>query len=150
MGISTTSQPRKGRHRSCAAPYGASAECQTKTTGSRPWLKFYRRYAAKMANLQPAVIDRIITGTDSGPSSGPANLAGLAMHVEMEALVDAGLTPMQAIQASTKWAAELLHQDRDLGTIAPGRIADIILIDGDPLADIRATRKIRTVTMNGK
>src|SRR6266700_2593017 len=64
MGISTTSQPRakrkldraqpqeEGRHRSCAAPYGASAECQTKTTGSRPWLKFYRRYAAKMANLQ--------------------------------------------------------------------------------------------------
>ena len=49
------------------------------------------------------------------------------MHVEMEALVDAGLTPMQAIQASTKWAAELLHQERDLGTIAPARIADIIL-----------------------
>src|SRR6266705_1654299 len=58
MGISTTSQPRKGRHRSCAAPYGASAECQTKTTGSHPWLKFYRRYAAKMANLQGAVYDR--------------------------------------------------------------------------------------------
>src|SRR5216117_3778365 len=64
MGISTTSQPRakrkldrtqpqeKGRHRSCAAPNGASAECQSQTTGSRPWLKLYRRYAAKMANLQ--------------------------------------------------------------------------------------------------
>ena len=104
--------------------------------------EFTRRYAQAGG--------RIITGPDSGPSSGPANLAGLAMHVEMEALVDAGLTPMQAIQASTKWAAELLRQERDLGTIAPGRIADIILIDGDPLADIHATRKIRTVTMNGK
>src|SRR5437773_12567522 len=64
MGISTTSQPRQGRHRSCAAPLleaalyracasrGASAECQSKTTGSRPWLKLYRRSAAKMANLQ--------------------------------------------------------------------------------------------------
>src|SRR6266487_2996743 len=76
VGISTTSQPRakrkldraqpqeKGRHRSCAAPFleaalyracasrGASAECQSKTTGSRPWLKLYRRSAAKMANLQ--------------------------------------------------------------------------------------------------
>src|SRR5216117_2278795 len=64
MGISTTSQPRakrkldrtqpqeKGRHRSCAAPNGACAECQSKTTGSRPWLKLYRRSAAKMANLQ--------------------------------------------------------------------------------------------------
>ena len=77
--------------------------------------EFTRRYAQAGG--------RIITGPDSGPSSGPANLAGLAMHVEMEALVDAGLTPMQAIQASTKWAAELLHQERDLGTIEPGRIA---------------------------
>jgi len=76
-------------------------------------------------------------------------MAGLAMHIEMEAFVDAGLTPMQAIQASTKWSAELLHKEQDLGTIAPGRIADIILIDGDPLADIRATRKIRTVVMSG-
>lgn len=92
---------------------------------------------------------RIITGPDSGPSSGPANLAGLAMHVEMEALVDAGLTPMQAIQASTKWPAELIHREKELGTIAPGHIADVVLIDGDPLADIRATRKTRTVIMNG-
>src|SRR6266567_580486 len=76
MGISTSSQPRakrkldraqpqeEGRHKSCAAPLleaalyracasrGASAECQSKTTGSRPWLKLYRRSAAKMANLQ--------------------------------------------------------------------------------------------------
>src|SRR5213596_2641569 len=71
MGISTTSQPRakrkldraqpqeEGRHRSCAAPYGASAECQSKTTGSRPWLKLYRRYAAKMANLQSRALARV-------------------------------------------------------------------------------------------
>jgi imidazolonepropionase-like amidohydrolase len=93
---------------------------------------------------------KVINGPDSGPTSGPANMAGLAMHVEMEALVDAGLTPMQAIQSSTKWAAEVLHKDGDLGTIAPGKIADLILIEGDPLADIRSTRKIRTVMMDGK
>jgi len=112
------------------------------TEGMRRVEEFTRRYAQAGG--------RIIIGPDSGPSSGPANLAGLAMHVEMEALVDAGLTPMQAIQASTKWAAELMHKEKDLGTIAPGRIADVLLIDGDPLADIRATRKIRTVMMNGK
>lgn len=93
---------------------------------------------------------RIITGPDSGPSSGPANMPGLAMHVEMEALVDAGLTPMQAILSSTRWAAELLHRENELGTVAPGKVADVILIDGDPLADIRATQKIRTVIMDGK
>ena len=124
-----------------------AAQEPSKTTarraeGLRKVEEFTKRYAQAGG--------RIITGPDSGPSSGPANLAGLAMHVEMEALVDAGLTPMQAIQASTKWPAELLHKEKDFGTIAPGRVADIILIDGDPLADIRTTRKIRTVMMNGK
>jgi imidazolonepropionase-like amidohydrolase len=93
---------------------------------------------------------RVITGPDSGPSSNPANLAGLAMHVEMEALVDAGLTPMQAIQASTKWSAELIRKDKELGTIAPGKIADVLLIEGDPLADIRNTRRISRLIMDGK
>jgi hypothetical protein len=109
--------------------------------GLRKTQEFTRRYAQAGG--------RIINGPDSGPSSGPANMAGLAMHVEMEALVDAGLTPMQAILSSTKWSAELLNK-KDLGTIAAGNIADVILIDGDPLADIRATRKIRTVIMDGK
>lgn len=110
--------------------------------GLRNVEEFTRRYAHAGG--------KIINGPDSGPSSGPANMAGLAMHVEMEALVDAGLTPMQAIQSSTKWAADLLHKEQDLGTVAPGRIADLILIDGDPLVDIRATRKIRAVIMDGK
>lgn len=110
--------------------------------GLRNVEEFTRRYAQAGG--------KIITGPDSGPSSGAANMAGLAMHVEMEALVDAGLTPMQAIQGSTRWAAELLHKDKELGTLAPGKIADLILIEGDPLADIRATRKIRTVMMDGK
>jgi len=92
---------------------------------------------------------RIVAGPDSGPSSGPANMAGFAMHVEMEALVDAGLTPMQAILSATRWPAELLRKEKDLGTIAPGKLADVILVEGDPLADIRTTRNIRTVIMNG-
>jgi hypothetical protein len=108
--------------------------------GLRKTQEFTRRYAQAGG--------RIINGPDSGPSSGPANMAGLAMHVEMEALVDAGLTPMQAILSSTKWSADLLNKS-DLGTIAPGKTADLILIEGNPLADIRATRKIRTVIMDG-
>jgi imidazolonepropionase-like amidohydrolase len=92
---------------------------------------------------------RIVAGPDSGPSSGPANLAGYAMHVEMEALVDAGLTPMQAILSATRWPAELLRKEKEFGTIAPGTLADVIVVEGNPLADIRATRNIRTVIMNG-
>jgi imidazolonepropionase-like amidohydrolase len=110
--------------------------------GLKKTLDFLRMYARAGG--------RFITGPDSGPSSGPTNMAGLAMHVEMEALVDAGLTPMQAIMSSTKWPAELLHKDKDLGTVAAGKVADLIVIDGNPLADIRATQKIRTVMMDGK
>lgn len=120
----------------------ASPEWERSQQGLRKVEEFTRRYAQAGG--------KIISGPDSGPSSGPANMAGLAMHVEMEALVDAGLTPMQAIQSATRWAAELLHKEKELGTVAPGQIADLILIEGDPLADIRATRKIRTVMIDGK
>jgi adenine deaminase len=57
---------------------------------------------------------------------------------------------MQAILSSTRWAAELLHKEKDLGSVAPGKVADVILVQGDPIADIRATRKIQTVIMDGK
>jgi hypothetical protein len=93
---------------------------------------------------------KVVTGPDSAGTSGPSNIPGLAMHIEMEALVDAGLTPMQAILASTKWSAELLHKDQELGTVEPGKLADLILIEGDPLADIRNTRNIRAVILDGK
>lgn len=119
-----------------------ASEWRRTEQGLRKVEEFTRRYAQAGG--------RIIAGPDSGPSSGPANMAGLALHVEMEALVDAGLTPMQALQSSTKWAADLLHKGGDLGTVAAGKIADLVLIEGDPLLDIRATRKIRTVMMNGK
>ena len=56
---------------------------------------------------------------------------------------------MQAILASTKWSAELLRKEKDLGTVEPGKLADLILIEGDPLADIRVTQNIRTVILDG-
>src|SRR6185503_11545954 len=114
----------------------------TRAEGLKKTLDFVRMYARAGG--------RFITGPDSGPSSGPTNMAGLAMHIEMEALVDAGLTPMQAILSSTRWAAELLRKEKDLGTVAPGKIADLVVIQGDPLVDIRSTRNIRTVIMDGR
>jgi len=93
---------------------------------------------------------KVITGPDSGPRSSPTNIAGLAMGVEMEGLINAGLTPMQAILASTKWPAEFIHKEKDLGTVEPGKLADVIVVDGDPLADIHSIAKVQTVILDGK
>ena len=125
-----------------ARGYQQRSDDQEMREGLRKVEEFTRLYAKAGG--------RIIAGPDSGPSSGPANMAGYAMHVEMEALVDAGLTPMQAILSATKWPAELLHKEKDLGTVAAGKLADVIVVDGNPLADIRKTRNIRAVIMNGR
>src|SRR3990170_159114 len=75
---------------------------------------------------------KIYAGTDSSAATTP----GLSLHHEMELLVDAGLSPMQAIQAATKNGAELFGLDRNLGTIEPGKWADLIVLGRNPLDDI--------------
>jgi len=70
-------------------------------------------------------------GTDA---ASPLNMHTEAMWREMSALVDSGMTPIQVISAATKTNAEILDQFDKLGTIEPGKLADIIVIDGNPLA----------------
>ena len=70
--------------------------------------------------------------------------------MELEQLVAAGLTPTQAIQAGTGGAARILGAEKDLGTIEVGKRADLIILDADPLADIRNTRRIWQVVHNGR
>jgi len=69
--------------------------------------------------------------------------------LEFQAMVAAGLTPARALKAGTSVAAELLQRD-DLGTIAPGRQADIVAMPGDPLEDIAATAKVDFVMKGGR
>ena len=73
---------------------------------------------------------------------------GLSEHREMELLVQAGLTPRDALLAATRNAAALLGAD-SLGRIAPGKVADIVVLTGDPLADIGNTRKVERVILRG-
>jgi imidazolonepropionase-like amidohydrolase len=77
---------------------------------------------------------KVVAGTDAGGHGHPANAGELAC------LVQAGMTPMQALQAATGWAAECLGWENELGTIAPGRLADLVVARGDPLADIALLR----------
>ena len=76
-------------------------------------------------------------------------LPGICLHRELELLVEAGLTPMQAIQAATKNNFEFLQED-DLGTLQAGKLADLIILGEDPLADIQNTRSVQTVIQNGR
>jgi len=68
----------------------------------------------------------------------------------MELLVDAGLTPMQAIQSSTLWAAEILGLQDRLGTVEPNKFADLVILRNDPLQDIQNTKTVETVIRGAK
>jgi Tol biopolymer transport system component len=74
----------------------------------------------------------------------------IGAHMELEQLVAAGLPPLAAIHAGTGGAARILGADQDLGTIAEGKWADIVILDADPLADIRNTRRIWQVVHDGR
>lgn len=74
---------------------------------------------------------------------------GFGLHRELEALVKAGLTPFDALRAATVNPARYLGAEREWGTIAPGRRADLVLLDADPLADIRNTVRIHGVAIGG-
>jgi imidazolonepropionase-like amidohydrolase len=85
----------------------------------------------------------IVAGTDQA-------VPGHSLHREMELYVEAGLSPMEALQAATLVPARAMKRDGDLGTIEPGKIADFLVVDGDPLADIRNLRKIAIVVKDGR
>ena len=91
----------------------------------------------------------ILAGTDTG-FGNPFTFPGLSLHEELSLLVQSGLTPMQALQAATRNAARFLKLQNSLGTIEQGKIADLVLLDADPLDDITNTRRISAVVANGR
>lgn len=82
----------------------------------------------------------------SDPSHG---MPGMLVHEEMAMLVEAGLSPMEAIQSATINVAKLFGKDKEFGTIEPGKIADLVIIDGDPIKDIWATQNVKMVLLSG-
>lgn len=89
----------------------------------------------------------IMAGTDA---AAPNVFPGSALHEDLAYLVEAGLTPMQALQSATKRPAEFLHRAAEQGTIKAGQRADLVLLDASPLEDIHNTRKIRAVILDGQ
>lgn len=89
----------------------------------------------------------VALGTDSGAQ--PVRTQGFSEHLEMELLVQAGLTPLQAITIATKNAAIALQINEHYGTIAAGKTADLLILDANPVQDIKNTRKIAAVYKAG-
>lgn len=89
---------------------------------------------------------RIVAGSDAGQQM---LVPGLSLHTELELLVNAGLTPADAIETATRNAAQLLGAD-SLGLIAPGKVADLVVLRSNPLKDIRNTRTVQRVMVRGQ
>jgi hypothetical protein len=117
-------------------PTGPVAERRNR--GFQNTLRFHKMFADAGG--------RLIPGSDSNPVKVP----GTNLHHEMMIFAEAGVTPMQTIQGATKWSAEVLDRGRDLGTVEAGKIADIIIVNRDPLQNIENLRDLYAVVFDGK
>src|SRR4029077_18357208 len=89
-----------------------------------------------------------LAGTDTPP--GVYIFPGFSLHEELQRFVAAGFTPMEALQTATLNPAKFLGMDDRLGTVEKGKFADLVLLDANPLDDIRNTQKIAAVVVNGR
>ncbi len=89
----------------------------------------------------------VLPGTDAPLRNSPP---GFGLHEELAWLAQAGLSPWRVLVAATLEPAKFFGMQDSLGTIAPGKLADLVLLDADPLADIRNTRRVNTVVANGR
>jgi hypothetical protein len=83
-------------------------------------------------------------------SDPPRGMAALLLHEALVMDVEAGVPPMKAIEAATLNVAKAFGKDKDYGSVEPGKIADLSIIEGDPLQDIWATQNVKMVVMDGK
>ena len=108
---------------------------------------YYELVRGMIPDAQQAGIG-LLAGSDSGANE--YSVPGFSLHDELAELVGAGLTPMQVLQSATLNAARYLGITDAFGTVELGKTADLVLLEGNPLEDIRNTRKISAVVVNGK
>jgi imidazolonepropionase-like amidohydrolase len=119
-------------------------------TGWRP--RDFAAFRRSRARQDQFVREFKRAGGNIAAGSDAANqllVPGYSLHEEMALLVDAGLTPLEAISAATRRGAQLLEAD-SLGLVTPGKVADLVILDANPARDIRATRRIAWVMTRGR
>ncbi len=112
----------------------------------------YRRQFVAMELQMTLAMHRagvpLMAGTDT--AAGVYVMPGFSLHQELELFVKAGLTPLEALQTATLNPAKFLGRTNDLGTVEKGKLADLVLLDANPLDNISNTQKISAVVLNGR
>ncbi|MCX6559545.1 MAG: amidohydrolase family protein [Candidatus Aminicenantes bacterium] len=106
----------------------------------------YQKEREMLAEMRRAGV-RFLAGTDTG---NPFCFPGFSLHDELTLMVEAGFTPMEALQAATLNAAIFLGRAESLGTVEKGKIADLVLLEANPLENIENTKRIAAVVLGGK
>jgi imidazolonepropionase-like amidohydrolase len=109
------------------------------------WEELFPEFLEVVRQMHRAGVT-LLAGTDIASTRIP----GFTLHRELELLVEAGLTPVEALRAATVNGARALDADDDLGTVEPGKLADLVLLGGNPLDDIRNTQRIEAVVVRGR
>ncbi len=137
------------------AKLGEAAEVEIKPEDGldEEVLKSVSTRTAERAKIAAANLKKVLDagipiamGTDAG---NPLTLHGPSIYAEMEAMQAAGLTPMQVLVASTRGGARAMGRDKEIGTIEKGKLADLLIVNADPTADVANLRKIRYVVRGG-
>lgn len=119
-------------------------------TMSEPgWAELYAsyRHGLRLTALMHRAGTPILAGTDA---PNPYVFPGFSLHEELALLVEAGLTPLAALQSATRNPARYFAASDSLGSVAAGHVADLVLLDADPLLDIRNTARIHAVVASGR
>lgn len=129
-------------------PAGVREAAAGRLEGAREEREQLEALVPRMERTAAAVVDsggRVVAGTDA-----PIIPPGISLHTEIAQFVRGGMSEYEALRTATAVAAGALGAREDLGTLEPGKLADLVVVDGNPLQEISATRDVRVVVKNGE